>query len=340
MLFVRKTAFKKIGSCILLTLTFGCGQDLKHSPPKENFSQPVTVRLDWLITGHSLPLVVAKEKGFYNQYGINVVLSEGRGDLLTCELVSNGQETIGLADASTGALAISKGAAIKYIAVFVQKTPSSIIFYPEKKIKKPEDLKGKRGGVSSAGATTALLKAVLEQHNISANQLSLTTMAPRSKRAALLGKKVDYINGYISGDYLSVVLKAPNLQAIPYHTWGINALSIGLIVHPDTIEKYPDLIQNFVTATIKGWHYTLDHPREASSIGISHFPMTNQDVLEQGIEANRLLLHTPNSQGKPLGWMARDDWEQTVQLMYQYGGSNPPLKLNRYFTNRFVEGKQ
>ena len=195
MLFVRKTAFKKIGSCILLTLTFGCGQDLKHSPPKENFSQPVTVRLDWLITGHSLPLVVAKEKGFYNQYGINVVLSEGRGDLLTCELVSNGQETIGLADASTGALAISKGAAIKYIAVFVQKTPSSIIFYPEKKIKKPEDLKGKRGGVSSAGATTALLKAVLAQHNISANQLSLTTMAPRSKRDALLGKKFKLFRG-------------------------------------------------------------------------------------------------------------------------------------------------
>ena len=34
-------------------------------------------------------------------------------------------------------------AAIKYIAVFVQKTPSSIIFYPDKKIKTPEDLKGK-----------------------------------------------------------------------------------------------------------------------------------------------------------------------------------------------------
>ena len=340
MLFVRRTALKTIGFSILLILTCGCGQELNYSSSKEKSSQPVTVRLDWLITGHSLPLAVAKEKGFYNQYGINVTLSEGRGDSLTCELVSNGQETIGLADASTGALAISKGAAIKYIAVFVQKTPSSIIFYPDKKIKTPEDLKGKRGGVSSAGAATVLLKAVLEQHNISINQLNLTIMAPRSKQAALLGKKVDYINGYISGDYLSVVLKAPNLQAIPYHTWDINALSTGLIVHPDTIEKYPDLIQNFVTATIKGWHYTLEHPREASFIGISHFPMTNREVLEQGIEANRSLLHTPNSKGKPLGWMAREDWEQTVQLMYRYGGSNPPLELDRYFTNRFVEGKQ
>ena len=339
MIGVRRTTVKRLVAGVLLMLACGCEREVTRRPSEGESTRPVTVRLDWLLRGHTLPLVVAQEKGFYSRYGIHVTLSEGRGDSLTCELVSNGRETVGLADASTGALAISKGAAIKYVAVFVQKNPSSIIFYPDQRIETPEDLKGKRGGISSAGAATVLLKAVLSQHGIDENQVNLTAMAPRSKQAALLGKKVDYINGYVFGDYLSALLKAPDLQAVPYYDWNINALSTGLIVHPDTIENHPDLVQDFVTATQEGWHYTLEHPREASSIGIRYFPMTEQDTLEHGVEATRPLLHTSNSEGKPLGWMAEADWRQTVQLMYQYGGSDPPLELDRYFTNQFVEAK-
>ena len=330
---------KQMTAGLLLVLACGCERELTHKPSEGEVTRQVTVRLDWLLRGHTLPLVVAQEKGFYSQHGIDVTLSEGRGDSLTCELISNGRETVGLADASTGALAISKGAAIRYVAVFVQKTPSSIIFYPDENIESPEDLKGKRGGISSAGAATVLLKAVLSQHGIDENQVNLTAMAPRSKQAALLGKKVDYINGYIFGDYLSAVQKDPDLQAVPYYEWNINALSTGLIVHPDTIENHPDLVQDFVTATLEGWYYTLEHPREASAIGVKHFPMAQQDPLEKGVEATRPLLHTSNSEGKPLGWMAEADWRQTVQLMYEYGGSDPPLELDRYFTNQFVESR-
>ena len=339
MMFVRRTTVKQMAAGFLLLLACGCEGELTRSPSEGEATRSVTVRLDWLLRGHTLPLVVAQKKGFYSRYGIDVTLSEGRGDSLTCELVSNGRETVGLADASTGALAISKGAAIKYVAVFVQKTPSSIIFYPDQRIETPEDLKGKRGGISSAGAATVLLKAVLGQHGIDENQINLTAMAPHSKQAALLGKKVDYINGYLFGDYISAVLKDPDLQAVPYYEWNINALSTGLIVHPDTIENHPDLVQNFVTATVEGWHYTLEHPAEAGSIGVKYFPMTEQGMLEQGVEATRPLLHTSNSEGRPLGWMAEADWRQTVQLMYEYGGSDPPLELDRYFTNQFVESR-
>ena len=310
-----------------------------ESPPGETPLRSVRVRLDWLLRGHTLPLLVAKEKGFYQKRGIDVTLSEGRGDSLTCELVSNGTETFGVADATTGALAISKNAAIKYVAVFVQRTSSSIIFYPEQRIEKPEDLRGKTGGVSPAGASTVLLNAVLAKHGIGRDEVNLTTMDPHSKHAALLGKKVDYINGFMLGDYVSVVLQDPSIQAVPYSSWDINALSTGLIVNPETIEKEPELVRNFVEATMEGWNYTIEHPQEASSIGVKHFPLSDRALLEEGIRTTLPLLHTSNSQDKPVGWMAEADWKQTVELMHQYGGSDAPRELDRYFTNQFLESQ-
>ena len=306
----------------------------------EGSIQSVTARFSWLLRAWNLPLVVAKENGFYERRGIHIEINEGKGDSLTCELVSNGQETFAMTDAFTGAIAISKGAHIKFVAMFVQKNPSSIIFAPGQKIRKPEDLKGKRGGISPAGASTVLLKAVLGKYGIGENEVQLIAMAPHSKKAALLSRKVDYINGFVNGDYLAVRSEDPTIKSIPYHTWNVSALNMGLITHPDTIEKNPQLVRDFVAATAEGWRYMIEHPQESSEMGIKYFPMSDRNVLEEGIKATVPLIYTDSSQGKPLGWMAEADWNKTVELISQYGESNPSLELDRYFTNRFVEGKQ
>lgn len=312
----------------------------EQSPPvsvSEGSIQSVTARFSWLLRAWNLPLVVAQENGFYERRGIQVEINEGKGDSLTCELVSNGQETFAMTDAFTGAVAISQGAHIKFVAMFVQKNPSSIIFAPGQKIRKPEDLKGKRGGISPAGASTVLLKAVLGQYGIGENEVQLIAMAPHSKKAALLSRKVDYINGFVNGDYLAVRLEDSTIQAVPYHTWNVSALNMGLIVHPDTIEKDPQLVRDFIAATAEGWRYMIEHPQESSDMGIKYFPMSDRDVLEEGIKATVPLIYTDSSQGKPLGWMAEADWAKTVKLISQYGESNAVQDLDAYYTNEFIE---
>ncbi len=312
----------------------------EQSPPvsvSEGSIQSVTARFSWLLRAWNLPLVVAQENGFYERRGIQVEINEGKGDSLTCELVSNGQETFAMTDAFTGAVAISQGAHIKFVAMFVQKNPSSIIFAPGQKIRNPEDLKGKRGGISPAGASTVLLKAVLGQYGISENEVQLIAMAPHSKKAALLSRKVDYINGFVNGDYLAVRLEDSTIQAVPYHTWNVSALNMGLIAHPDTIEKDPQLVRDFLAATAEGWRYMIEHPQESSDMGIKYFPMSDRNVLEEGIKATIPLIYTDSSQGKPLGWMAEADWAKTVKLISQYGESNAVQDLDAYYTNEFIE---
>ena len=329
-----------LSSLLLMLMSAGCEQG-PTSPTATGKSSPrsVTTRFSWLLRAWNLPFVVAKERGFYQRRGIQVEVNEGKGDSLTCELVSNGQETFAMTDAFTGAVAISKGANLKFVAMFVQKNPSSIIFHPSQRIERPEDLKGKRGGISPAGASTILLKAVLSQHGIGEDQLQLTAMAPHSKKAALLSGQVDYINGFINGDYLAVRLEDATIQAVPYHTWDVSALNMGVITHPDTIEKEPQLVRDFVAATVEGWRYMMEHPQEASAMGVKRFPLSDRAVLEEGIEVTVPLLYTANSRGRPLGWMAEADWEKTVELISLFGESEPVQDLEKYYTNEFIESR-
>ena len=126
------------------------------------------------------------------------------------------------------------------------------------------------------------------------------------------------------------------MEAVPYHAWDVNALSLGLLTHPDTIQREPELVQDFVAATIEGWNYMIQHPKEAAAIGVQHFPLSDSTLLERGIEATLPLLHTAHSQNKPLGWMAEEDWQQTLELMQNHGCLESPGPLERYFTNQFV----
>jgi NitT/TauT family transport system substrate-binding protein len=45
---------------------------------------------------------------------------------------------------------------------------------------------------------------------------------------------------------------------------------------------------------------------------------------------------TPNTAGKPIGWMSDKDWDDTVETLKQYGGVTTPLKTSDLYTNDLV----
>ena len=56
------------------------------------------------------------------------------------------------------------------------------------------------------------------------------------------------------------------LIELTYGDAGVDFYSNGLVASEATIKDNPDLVQRFVTATIKGLKYSLDNPKEAAEI--------------------------------------------------------------------------
>src|SRR5712671_6456179 len=58
----------------------------------------VSMRLDWLYQGPNSGFMVAKDKGYYDEAGLNVDLGPGRGSGSTAQLIASKTSQFGFAD--------------------------------------------------------------------------------------------------------------------------------------------------------------------------------------------------------------------------------------------------
>jgi NitT/TauT family transport system substrate-binding protein len=113
-------------------------------------------------------------------------------------------------------------------------------------------------------------------------------------------------------------------------------VSNGIIVHADLVKEDPELIRAFVAASLKGFLYGRAHLDEMAAIVKKFSEATVPAISRREAELSFNTWVTPNTAGKPLGWMSEQDWQETVAVLKQYGGVASPLEASQLYTNEFV----
>ena len=116
----------------------------------------------------------------------------------------------------------------------------------------------------------------------------------------------------------------------------MTAVSNGIIVHGDLIKDDPELIHSFVAASLKGFLYGRAHIDEIAAVVKKFSEATVPAISRREAELSFDTWVTPNTAGKPLGWMSDKDWNETVAVLKQYGGVTTPLEAAQLYTNEFV----
>jgi NitT/TauT family transport system substrate-binding protein len=95
-------------------------------------------------------------------------------------------------------------------------------------------------------------------------------------------------------------------------------------------------VRDFVAASIKGFLYDREHPEETCEIVKSYSEAVDLAITRRELEISWTTWVTPNTAGKPLGWMSEKDWQATVDVLKQYGGVSTPLTPADIYTNDYV----
>jgi ABC-type nitrate/sulfonate/bicarbonate transport system substrate-binding protein len=109
------------------------------------------------ISGAMLPLWVAKERKLFDKYGIDVELAYIRG--VAIEAMLSGEVQLVRASPPAVVRATLKGADLAIIANTINVAVFSLMSRPD--IKKPEDLRGKKIGVTNLGDSPDLVLSLL-----------------------------------------------------------------------------------------------------------------------------------------------------------------------------------
>jgi len=289
-----------------------------------------TLRLDWVPSAHHVGPILAAQRGYYAQEGIDLAVRPGRGSGSTVQVVAAGTDLFGFADAGAMAIAASKGAPVIMVAHLMQRGPNGAITL-DRAMSSPKELAGKTIGLVPGESAHVALLAVAKKHGIPDSAYRIVSIEAASKIAGLLSKRVDMIPGFRFGDYLRAYTQNPNAKITLFSDWGVNILGNGYFVSTGTLDKNPDLVRGFVRATVRGWQEAMKDPKAGVDALIKDFPDTSRQYVEMGLPMVFEHMHSEATKGKPLGWMAEEDWKTTLEIVKASGleGDRPPSAYYR-----------
>ncbi len=297
--------------------------------------EKISFRIPWKMGGDYAPFPMGVDKGFYKEQGLNVAVLEGESSGSTVNLIANKSDTFGYADAGVVAKGIATGRPLKVIMVIYQKTPIGIMTLKESGITKPKDLIGKRVAAAPGGSPAVFLPAFLKANNIDPQNVKIAAIGGPALVPSLLQKKVDAMVSYVYLQVPPIKAQGFDVNVINFSDYGISPLNLAVFAHADTLKENPRSARKFVAATIKAWEYAIKNPRETVEIAKKAFPAIDVNVQEEVLRGSFRLLHTKNTEGKPVGWQSKEDWEATQNLLVEYFGVEKRLPIETYYTNEF-----
>jgi NitT/TauT family transport system substrate-binding protein len=299
--------------------------------------KPVTFTLDWLYQGASVGFLLAKDKGYYADAGLDVTIIPGKGSGTTAQLVASKATQIGFSDGFVVGNSIAKGMAIKTVASIYRRDPAALMVLDESSIKTPKDLEGQTVAMTAGSAQFQQWPAFTKGAGVDASKIQIINIDPAGVGPALVSGKVPAIGGYVFSYLPSIEIRAKKkLRMFWFADYGVTVVSNGIIVHDDLLKSDPEVIRGFVVGSIKGFLYGRQHEDEVMPTVKKYNETANDGVTKLEWEVSLKTWLTPNTMGKPFGWGSDADWAGTVEVLKQYGGVTTPLQPSQIYTNEFV----
>jgi len=314
---------------LLAPLLAACGGSTSPSSPGQPSLNKVSIGLGYIPDIQFAPFYVAQSKGYYKAAGLDVTFHHGIETDLIGSMVL-GHDTFVFAGGDEELVARSKNLQVVDVATIFRRYPVSLIVPADSPIKTLADLKGHTIGVPGPfGSTYTGLLALLYQAHLSLSDVKVQSIG-FTQVAALLGHKVDAVMGYSNNEPLQ--LKAQGFDVRTFDVSDYQPLvSNGIITTVDTLHNQPQLVQNFVQATLKGLKDVIADPAGAVQISKSYVP--NLDAAK----AMTVLQATiPIWQGNgqvALGYNDSATWQSMVQFLVAQKIIPPVQDLSQAYTN-------
>jgi len=289
-------------------------------------AEKVTLQLKWVTQAQFAGYYVAKEKGFYDEAGLDVTINPGGPDIAPPQVIAGGGADV-IIDWMPSALASrEKGVPLVNIAQPFKRSGMMLTCRKETGIATPADLRGRTLGVWFYGNEYPFLSWMAKLGIPTTGGTDGATVLKQGFNVdPLLQKQADCISTMTYNEYWQVIdagLTPADLVVFKYEDEGVATLEDGLYALEDRLKDaaFVDRMARFVKASMQGWAWARVNPKEAALIVLENDAtgaQTEQHQVRMMGEINKL---TEGSTGK----LDPADYERTVRTLLS-GGSDPVI---------------
>ncbi|MEM0945494.1 MAG: ABC transporter substrate-binding protein [Pseudomonadota bacterium] len=236
----------------------------------------MTVILDWFINPDHGPIIVADEKGYFADVGLEVEIVPPADPADPPKIVAAGGAELAVSYQPQLHLQVHEGLPLKRVGTLVGTPLNCLLVLADGPIETPADLKGRKVGFSVAGVEEALLSAILAQYGVGFDEIELINVN-WSLSPSLMTGQVDAV----IGAFRNFELNQMEIEEVPGRCFyleeeGLPAYDeLIYVANPETMDR--DMISRFLAATEKATHFIINNPDEAWEI----FSATGEELQDE-----------------------------------------------------------
>jgi ABC-type nitrate/sulfonate/bicarbonate transport system substrate-binding protein len=260
---LTRRQFKKVfvGSCFTAFVSTSL---MSCSNPGDGASPEVlTVRLAQNLSPISGVAIVAKEQGFFDEYNLDVQVSNFTSGKQALETVIGGGADIATtAEAPTTAAAMAN----QPIAFLARMEYSDLktLATAESGIETLSDLAGKRIGFTAGTGGEVYTMTLLKEAGLTPDDVNLVNLRPQEMLPALTAGSIDAYNTW--EPHISKGIQTLGDQVKQLDTSGIYAETFNIVTIIEYLDENPEVIDRFLRALIDAEQWMAENREEAITV--------------------------------------------------------------------------
>jgi NitT/TauT family transport system substrate-binding protein len=295
----------------------------------------VSVRFNWTMKGEFTPFVVAREKGFYRDAGVDAQLQPGTSGTQAAQSVALGHDQFGYIPSVQVIEGITKQQMpIRSVAECGVFTGMCWASRPDVPLSGPKALEGRRVSISPSSTFFQVWDAFASRFGIDKSKVQVVGADPSARIGLFLDGRIDVMADiFYANDFVILQSKVKEkLNSFRLQQVDFDPIGYLLVANSSLISSSGNLVKAFTHATLQGLAFTQQHPDEAAEIMTRVDAQVAPAVLTGQVHN---LLSLINS--KPLlGRNETADWKRSLELLQGAGIIDRTLDQSSYYTNQFV----
>ncbi len=244
--------------------------------------QKFKFNLGWKIEASGAGFLLAQQRGYYKDAGLDVAIDTGNGSAAAISLVGSGAYDAASADLSTMIEfnVANPSAALKAVAIQYDLNPNSIIVRKDGPIKKPSDLAGKSILGQPFNASRKLFPVFAKAQGFDPSGVKWENVTPDIGDTRFVKGDFDAAAYFFFTGLLNLKARgmgADQVTVFRFSDLGMKSYGNGLVANAKSMEQ-ADSMRAFVKATTRGWIECMADPKAGGAAIKAREPLAMEEI--------------------------------------------------------------
>ena len=222
----------------------------------------LTLILDWFVNPDHAPIIVAQEKGFFTEEGLELEVVAPADPSDPPKLVAAGQADLAITYQPQLHLQVHEGLPLKRIGTLIATPLNCLLVKADGPVQQIADLKGNKIGYSVSGVEDALVSAMLKNAGLTLADVEMVNVNWSLSPALIAGQVDATIGAYRNFELTQMRLENAEGRCFFVEEQGVPTYDeLIFVANPANMDA--DTNRRFLHAVERGAQYMVNHPEEA-----------------------------------------------------------------------------